>query len=52
MARVKPILNVPVINSTEEADALLASIADLKRQIDLVELSAAEMEIAVNVKED
>ena len=38
MARVKPILNVPVINSTEEADALLARIAGLKRQIDLVEL--------------
>lgn len=42
MTRVKPILNVPVINSTEEADALLARIAGLKRQIDLVELSAAE----------
>lgn len=33
MTRVKPILNVPVINSTEEADALLGPLRGLKRQL-------------------
>ena len=40
--RVKPVLQVPVINSTEEADAVLAEIAAHRRKIELHEISLRE----------
>jgi len=40
--RVKPILQVPVIKSTEEADAVLAEIAAHRRKIELYEIGLRE----------
>ena len=40
--RVKPVLQVPVIKSTEEADAVLAEIAAHRRKIELYEIGLRE----------
>ena len=40
--RVKPVIQVPVISSVEDADAVLAEIAARKRQIELHEISLRE----------
>ena len=40
--RVKPVLQVPVIKSTEEADAVLAQIAAHRRKIELYEIGLRE----------
>ncbi len=40
--RVKPVLQLPVINSTEEADAVLAEIAAHRRKIELYEIGLRE----------
>ena len=40
--RVKPVLNIPVVNTVEDADAILAEIAARKRQISLHEIALKE----------
>ena len=40
--RVKPVLQVPVINSVEEADSVLAEIAAHRRKIELYEIGLRE----------
>lgn len=40
--RVKPMLNVPTVNSLDEADAMLAQIAARKRELSLIELGLKE----------
>ena len=40
--RVKPVLQLPVIKSTEEADAVLAEIAAHRRKIELYEIGLRE----------
>ena len=40
--RVKPVLNIPVVNTVEDADAILAEIAARKRQISLHEIALRE----------
>ena len=40
--RVKPVLQLPIINSTEEADAVLAEIAAHRRKIELYEIGLRE----------
>lgn len=40
--RVKPVLQIPVINSVEEADAVLAEIAAHRRKIELYEIGLRE----------
>lgn len=40
--RVKPMLNVPTVNTLEEADSLLAQIASRKRELSLIELGLKE----------
>lgn len=40
--RVKPVLNIPVVNTVEDADSILAEIAARKRQISLHEIALKE----------
>ena len=48
--RVKPVLQVPVIKSTEEADAVLAEIAAHRRKIELYEIGLRESVDALKIE--
>ena len=47
---VKPVLQVPVIKSTEEADAVLAEIAAHRRKIELYEIGLRESVDALKIE--